>query len=124
LAPFTRGTEDDKFGRFGLTALPASKVDAPLIGECYASFECQLADTRQIAKRGLFIWDVVKAHVRPGANSKARANHRPPRRGLVCGADVELWRAPPELRMSLHVLEKFFAGHDSHHQIVRRPNRP
>jgi flavin reductase (DIM6/NTAB) family NADH-FMN oxidoreductase RutF len=57
------GTEGDKFERFGLTPVEASKVDAPLIAECYASFECRLADTSQIAKRGLFIWDVVKAHV-------------------------------------------------------------
>ena len=64
------GTEGDKFERFGLTALPASKVDAPLIGECYASFECKLADASQIAKRGLFIWDVVKAHVAPVKNPK------------------------------------------------------
>lgn len=57
------GTEGDKFERFGLTAVPASQVDAPLIGECDASFECRLADASQIAKRGLFIWDVVAAHV-------------------------------------------------------------
>jgi flavin reductase (DIM6/NTAB) family NADH-FMN oxidoreductase RutF len=62
------GKDGDKFDRFGLTALPASKVDAPLIGECYASFECRLADASQIAKRGLFIWDVVKAHVAPIRN--------------------------------------------------------
>ena len=50
--------------------MPASKVEAPLIGECYASFECKLADASQIAKRGLFIWDVVKAHVAPVKNPK------------------------------------------------------
>jgi flavin reductase (DIM6/NTAB) family NADH-FMN oxidoreductase RutF len=64
------GTEGDKFGRFALTAVPASKVDAPLIGECYASFECKLADGGQIAKRGLFIWEVVKAHVASVKNPK------------------------------------------------------
>lgn len=64
------GTEGDKFDQFGLTARPASKVDAPLIGECYASFECQLADSSQISKRGLFIWEVVKAHVAPLKNPK------------------------------------------------------
>ena len=46
-----------------VTAKPATKVDAPLVSECYASFECRLADGSQIAKRGLFIWEVVKAHV-------------------------------------------------------------
>lgn len=62
------GTEGDKFDTFGLTAVPAAVVDAPLIGECYASFECQLADGSQIGRRGLFIWDVVKAHVAPVRN--------------------------------------------------------
>lgn len=63
-----RGTEGDKFERFDLTAVAASEVSAPLVAECYASFECKLADASQIKKRGLFIWDVVKAHVAPVKN--------------------------------------------------------
>ncbi|MEJ1096597.1 MULTISPECIES: flavin reductase family protein [unclassified Pseudoxanthomonas] len=57
------GADTDKFAQFGLTAVPGEKVDAPLIGECYANFECRLADARQISRHGLFIWEVVKAHV-------------------------------------------------------------
>ncbi len=38
----------DKFEEFGLTAIDADKVDAPMIGECYANFECELIDTRLI----------------------------------------------------------------------------
>ena len=64
------GSEGDKFERFGLTAVSASEVDAPLIKECYASFECRLADASQIKKRGLFIWEVVKAHVAPVKNPR------------------------------------------------------
>ena len=41
----------------------ADKVSAPLIQECYANFECRLADTGLIRSYGLFVWDVVKAHV-------------------------------------------------------------
>ena len=52
----------DKFKEFGLTPLPAAKVDAPLIKECYANFECRLYDGSMISKHGLFIWEVVKAH--------------------------------------------------------------
>lgn len=59
----TTGAEVDKFAEFDLTAVDGAKVDAPLIDECYASFECRLADGSQIRKRGLFIWNVVKAHV-------------------------------------------------------------
>lgn len=57
------GADTDKFAQFGLTAVPSEKVDAPLIDECYANFECRLADARQISRHGLFIWEVVKAHV-------------------------------------------------------------
>jgi flavin reductase (DIM6/NTAB) family NADH-FMN oxidoreductase RutF len=57
------GEEIDKFVKFHLTPLAAVKVKAPLIKECYANFECRLADSSQISKRGLFIWEVVKAHV-------------------------------------------------------------
>jgi flavin reductase (DIM6/NTAB) family NADH-FMN oxidoreductase RutF len=57
------GAEIDKFSAFELTPAAAEKVGAPLIEECYANFECKLADGSQIAKHGLFIWEVVKAHV-------------------------------------------------------------
>jgi flavin reductase (DIM6/NTAB) family NADH-FMN oxidoreductase RutF len=59
------GGEIDKFETFGLTKVPAAMVNAPMIGECYANFECKLADGSKIAKYNLFIWEVVKAHVSP-----------------------------------------------------------
>src|SRR5262245_50824299 len=55
------GAEVDKFKEFRVTPLPATRVGAPLIAECYANFECRLADL--ISKYNLFIWEVVKAHV-------------------------------------------------------------
>jgi flavin reductase (DIM6/NTAB) family NADH-FMN oxidoreductase RutF len=57
------GTEVEKFSTFKLTPAAAEKVKAPLIKECYANFECTLADGSQISRHGLFIWEVVKAHV-------------------------------------------------------------
>jgi flavin reductase (DIM6/NTAB) family NADH-FMN oxidoreductase RutF len=42
------GADIDKFGMFGLTPVPGEKVDAPLIKECYANFECRLADASLI----------------------------------------------------------------------------
>ena len=59
----TSGRDVDKFKRFTLTPVPGSEVDAPLIEECYANFECRLADSKLISKYGVFIWEVVKAHV-------------------------------------------------------------
>ncbi len=59
----TSGRDVDKFKRFKLTPVPGSEVNAPLIEECYANFECRLADSKLISKYGVFIWEVVKAHV-------------------------------------------------------------
>jgi flavin reductase (DIM6/NTAB) family NADH-FMN oxidoreductase RutF len=56
------GANVDKFSRFRLTALPAAKVKAPLIAECYANLECRLHDGKLIDKYNVFIWEVVKAH--------------------------------------------------------------
>jgi flavin reductase (DIM6/NTAB) family NADH-FMN oxidoreductase RutF len=57
------GPYADKFERFGLTPRPATRVAAPLIAECYANFECRLHDAGMVRTHGLFIWEVVRAHV-------------------------------------------------------------
>jgi flavin reductase (DIM6/NTAB) family NADH-FMN oxidoreductase RutF len=57
------GRELDKFKEFNLTPAPAKKVNAPLIKECYANFECKVVDTSLIQKYSLFVLEVVKAHV-------------------------------------------------------------
>ncbi|WP_394778795.1 flavin reductase family protein [Undibacterium sp.] len=57
------GAHVNKFETFGLTALPASEVQAPLIKECHANFECKLFDASRVKRYNLFVWEVVKAHV-------------------------------------------------------------
>ena len=59
----TTGAEIDKFAEFNLSAQKATKVDAPLIGECHASFECRLRDDVLVDSYNFFIFEVVKAHV-------------------------------------------------------------
>lgn len=59
----TSGAEIDKFEEFGLTPDKANKVEAPLIRECHAAFECRLHDDALIDKYNFFIFEVVKAHV-------------------------------------------------------------
>jgi flavin reductase (DIM6/NTAB) family NADH-FMN oxidoreductase RutF len=54
------GRDIDKFKKFRLTAAPSKKVNAPLIAECYANFECRLADSSLINKYSLFVWEVVR----------------------------------------------------------------
>ncbi len=58
-----RGTEVDKFEHFGLTPAKASSVQAPLIEQCHANFECRLHDDAMIEGYNLFIFEVLKAHV-------------------------------------------------------------
>ena len=38
-------------------------MKAPLVRECYASFECKLVDARMVRAYDFFIFEVVKAHV-------------------------------------------------------------
>jgi flavin reductase (DIM6/NTAB) family NADH-FMN oxidoreductase RutF len=57
----TSGQEIDKFAEFGLTADEASEVEAPLIGECHANFECRLHDDALVDRYSFFIFKVVKA---------------------------------------------------------------
>jgi len=59
----TSGRDIDKFAEFGLTAEAASEVDAPLIGECHACFECRLYEDALVERYNFFIFEVVKAHV-------------------------------------------------------------
>ena len=57
------GAQVNKFEHFGLTADTAEFVEAPLIRECHANFECQLVDDSLVEKYNFFIWEVVSAHV-------------------------------------------------------------
>ncbi len=59
----TSGAEIDKFAEFGLTTQEAHEVEAPLIGECHASFECRLYEEALVDRYNFFIFEVEKAHV-------------------------------------------------------------
>ncbi|RJP26057.1 MAG: flavin reductase family protein [Candidatus Abyssobacteria bacterium SURF_5] len=59
----TSGAEIDKFKEFELTPGEAQEVEAPLIRECHANFECRLHDKSLVDKYNFFIFEVVKAHV-------------------------------------------------------------
>ncbi|MBT2185878.1 flavin reductase family protein [Sphingobium nicotianae] len=56
------GRSVDKFADNALTAEPALRVEAPLIGECYANFECRLFDDAMVDRYNFFIFEIVKAH--------------------------------------------------------------
>jgi flavin reductase (DIM6/NTAB) family NADH-FMN oxidoreductase RutF len=86
------GAEVDKFEQFGLTPVKGAKVDAPLIKECYANFECRLADGSQIAKHGLFIWEVVKAHVATSPKYPQTLHYRGDGVFMISGPSLSLRR--------------------------------
>lgn len=44
------GRDEDKFSGHGLTALPAQKVSAPIIGECGLHFECRVLLTQPMTE--------------------------------------------------------------------------
>jgi flavin reductase (DIM6/NTAB) family NADH-FMN oxidoreductase RutF len=54
------GQDVDKFKVFGLTAVRAKMVAAPLVAECLANLECKVVDTRMANKYAMFMLEVVK----------------------------------------------------------------
>lgn len=59
------GREGDKFARSGLTPLPASRVAAPLVAECFLNLECAVRESLLLGAHHLFIGEVVAKHADP-----------------------------------------------------------
>jgi flavin reductase (DIM6/NTAB) family NADH-FMN oxidoreductase RutF len=88
----TTGAEIDKFATFGLTALPAKRVGAPLIGECHANFECRLHDARLVKRYNFFVFEVVKAHVAASPKNPRTIHYRGHGEFMVAGPSMSLRR--------------------------------
>lgn len=84
------GAKVDKFARFGLTPVAASEVQAPLIGECYASLECRVANTRLVNQYNFFILEVVKAWVDTAVKNPQTLHHRGNGVFAIAGETVKL----------------------------------
>ncbi len=59
----TSGRNVDKFEATGLTAVPAEKLDAPLIQECPVNLECAVRQILNLGSHDLFIGEIVALHV-------------------------------------------------------------
>jgi len=70
------GRDIDKFAKFRLTPVPAERVGAPLIAECFINLECKVKDTRMVDAYGLFILEVLKAWVDPKQKDAKTIHHR------------------------------------------------
>jgi len=84
------GRNVDKFAAFGLTALPASQVAAPLIAECYANLECRVIETRLVRKYCFFILEVCKAWVDPAMTAPRTIHHLGRGAFMVAGRRIQL----------------------------------
>ena len=86
----TSGRRVDKFKAFGLTPVPAARIAAPLVGECYASLECKVVDARLAAKYNFFVLRVIKAWVDPGIKNPRTIHHRGRGAFMVAGRTIRL----------------------------------
>ena len=69
------GREIDKFQKVRLTPMRARYVAAPLVGECFANFECRVIDTRLVKDYNLFILQVLKAWIDPKQKNPKTIHH-------------------------------------------------
>ena len=86
----TSGRSVDKFKRFRLTPLPASRIKPPLIRECFASLECKVVDSSMSGKYNLFILEVVKAWINPGQKNPRTLHHRGRGYFMIAGKTIKL----------------------------------
>ncbi|KAI0171797.1 hypothetical protein GGR52DRAFT_547711 [Hypoxylon sp. FL1284] len=61
------GEEAGKWQRFGLQALPAATVEAPLVGgpDVIANIECVVEDTKMVSKYSMWVLKPVRAWINP-----------------------------------------------------------
>lgn len=91
----TSGRAVDKFAAFGLTPVPAERVAAPLVAECFANLECRVVDTTLADQYGLRVLEVVKAWRDPAQRSPKTIHHHGYGRFVVDGAAISLRSAKP-----------------------------
>jgi len=89
------GRDIDKFAAFKLTPVPASRVQAPLIAECYANLECKVVDTRAVPKYCLFVLEVLKAWIDPATKHPRTIHHRGKGVFMVAGKTMRLRSSKP-----------------------------
>jgi flavin reductase (DIM6/NTAB) family NADH-FMN oxidoreductase RutF len=84
------GRDIDKFTACGLTPLPASRVKAPLIAECFANLECKVIDRRMASRYNMFILEVVAAWTDPKQKRPKTLHHQGYGKFIVDGPAITL----------------------------------
>lgn len=62
------GADTDKFAKFGLDAVPARTVKAPLIRQCLANIECKVTDF--VDRHNIVVLEARVAHHGPARKEK------------------------------------------------------
>lgn len=70
------GEQVDKFERFGLKTSPGQAVGAPLLIDCLANFECEVADDALSSKHNLFVLQVKRAWLNDRRTERRTIHHR------------------------------------------------
>ena len=86
----TSGRTVDKFQRFDLALMPASRVEAPLLAECYANLECKVIDANLATKYNFFVLEVVKAWIDPAKKRPQTIHHLGKGVFMVAGRTIKL----------------------------------
>ena len=56
------GSKVDKFAETGLTAVPGTRVNAPLIAEAPGNLECRVTEVKELGSHDMFLAEVVAVH--------------------------------------------------------------
>jgi flavin reductase (DIM6/NTAB) family NADH-FMN oxidoreductase RutF len=62
---FVSGKEVDKFAARGLTPIPGSSIQTPIIAECPINIECRVGHHLPLGSHDLFIGEVVAVQISP-----------------------------------------------------------
>jgi flavin reductase (DIM6/NTAB) family NADH-FMN oxidoreductase RutF len=84
------GRQVDKFRRFGLTPVAATRVKPPLVAECFANLECKVADNRFVHKYCMFVLEVLKAWIDPAQKDPKTIHHHGYCKFAVDGSMIKL----------------------------------
>ena len=84
------GRDVAKFETCGLTPVPAERVAAPLIAECFANLECKVTDSRLVNKYNLFVLEVLKAWTDPRQKNPKTIHHHGYGKFVVDGDIINL----------------------------------
>ena len=60
---FVSGRDAAKFARRGLTPVPGSAIQTPIVAECPINLECKLAHTLPLGSHDLFVGEVVAVQI-------------------------------------------------------------